>query len=64
MTADDLLAPFADGATRRARFSVRTLPPTILDPVDGLRTGAAEVDITPPPGKPRAGRLLASAPFD
>ncbi|HMJ76980.1 MAG TPA: neutral/alkaline non-lysosomal ceramidase N-terminal domain-containing protein [Iamia sp.] len=55
MTADDLLAPFVDGTAKRARFSVRPPAPPRLDPVDGLLAGVAEVDITPPPGLPKAG---------
>lgn len=49
------LAPFVDGATKRSRFSVRPRPPGELPHVDGLLAGAAEVDITPPPGMPKAG---------
>lgn len=55
MPADDVLAPFLDGATRRATFSVRPAPPRPLEPVEGLLAGAADVDITPPPGLPKAG---------
>ncbi|MFM7062682.1 MAG: neutral/alkaline non-lysosomal ceramidase N-terminal domain-containing protein, partial [Actinomycetes bacterium] len=49
------LAPFLDGALPRARFSVRPAAPSALPYVDGLLAGAAEVDITPPPGLPKAG---------
>jgi hypothetical protein len=49
------LAPFLDGALPRARFSVRPSAPAALPRVDGLLAGAAEVDITPPPGLPKAG---------
>lgn len=49
------LAPFLDGALPRARFSVRPTSPAALPHVDGLLAGAAEVDITPPPGLPKAG---------
>ena len=49
------LAPFLDGALPRARFSVRPAAPAALPHVDGLLAGAAEVDITPPPGLPKAG---------
>jgi len=52
---DDILAPFLDGSARRARFSVRPRPVAALAPVEGLLAGAAEVDITPPPGLPKAG---------
>ena len=55
MTTDSPLAPFLDGALPRARFSVRPAAPTTLPHVDGLLAGAAEVDITPPPGLPKAG---------
>lgn len=49
------LRPFLDGRTRRARFSVRTGPPPVPTPVEGLLAGAAEADLTPPPGMPKAG---------
>ncbi len=49
------LAPFLDQDRGRARFSVRAVPPVELPEVDGLLAGAAEVDITPPPGMPKAG---------
>jgi len=49
------LGPFLDGALPRARFSVRPAPPADLPHVEGLLAGAAEVDITPPPGLPKAG---------
>ena len=55
MSGADVLAPFVDGTARRARFSVRPSAPPRLDPVDGLLAGVAEVDITPPPGLPKAG---------
>ncbi len=42
-------------ATKRARFGVRPRPAPDLPHVDGLLAGAAEVDITPPPGMPKAG---------
>ncbi|HEX7131777.1 MAG TPA: neutral/alkaline non-lysosomal ceramidase N-terminal domain-containing protein, partial [Iamia sp.] len=51
----DLLAPFVDGTARRARFAVRPPAPPALDEVDGLLAGVADVDITPPPGLPKAG---------
>ena len=53
--SDSLLAPFIDLDRGRARFSVTPAPPTPLPPVEGLLAGAAEVDITPPPGLPKAG---------
>ena len=49
------LSPFLDLDRGRARFSVRPAPPAELDEVAGLLAGAAEVDITPPPGMPKAG---------
>ncbi|MCB0975894.1 MAG: neutral/alkaline non-lysosomal ceramidase N-terminal domain-containing protein [Acidimicrobiales bacterium] len=49
------LAPFVDGRSKRARFSVRPRPVRPLERIDGLLAGAAEVDITPPPGMPKAG---------
>ncbi|MGI8755394.1 MAG: neutral/alkaline non-lysosomal ceramidase N-terminal domain-containing protein, partial [Acidimicrobiales bacterium] len=50
-----VLDPFVDGRTRRSRFGVRPRPLPPLPPVEGLLAGAAEVDITPPPGMPKAG---------
>jgi neutral ceramidase len=49
------LDPFIDMDRGRARFSVTPRPPRDLPPVDGLLAGAALVDITPPPGMPKAG---------
>src|SRR5688500_10602653 len=49
------LRPFVDGRARRARFSVRPVPPVELPLVEGLLAGAAETDLTPPPGMPKAG---------
>lgn len=49
------LEPFVDGGSRRARFGVRPRPPRALERIDGVLAGAAEVDITPPPGMPKAG---------
>jgi len=49
------LAPFVDGATRRARFSVRPRPATLLPDEPRLLAGAAVADLTPPPGMPKAG---------
>jgi neutral ceramidase len=54
------LTPFlreADGGrgARRARFAVRPARPAALPDVDGLLAGAIAVDITPPPGMPKAG---------
>lgn len=39
----------------RLRFSVTPRPPVELPEVEGLLAGAALVDITPPPGMPKAG---------
>jgi neutral ceramidase len=49
------LLPFLDGTARRARFEVPRGPARGLPWVDGLLAGAADVDITPPPGMPKAG---------
>lgn len=49
------LAPFIDGRTKRSRFGVRPRPPADLPAVEHFLAGAAEVDITPPPGMPKAG---------
>jgi neutral ceramidase len=50
-----VLDAFLDGRARRAQFAVRPRAVAALPPVDGLLAGAAEVDITPPPGMPKAG---------
>jgi neutral ceramidase len=59
IAADSPLLPLADGQARRARFGVEVVPPAGMgaadSPVRGLLAGAAEVDITPPPGLPKAG---------
>lgn len=49
------LDPFLHGMARSARFGVRPVAPEPLPRVDGLLAGAAQVDITPPPGLPKAG---------
>lgn len=49
------LAPFLDGRVRRSRFSVDVPSSGELARVEALLAGAAEVDITPPPGLPKAG---------
>jgi neutral ceramidase len=49
------LTPFVDGRARRTRFTVPARPPAELPEVDGVLAGAAEADITPPPGMPKAG---------
>jgi len=43
------------GGRSRARFTVRPEPARELTAVDGLLAGAVAVDITPPPGMPKAG---------
>jgi neutral ceramidase len=43
------------GRAGRARFTVEQAAPAELDHVSGLLAGATEVDITPPPGMPKAG---------
>jgi len=48
------LAP-APGRHATARFSITPLDEPVLPHVDGLLAGVAEVDITPPPGMPKAG---------
>ncbi len=52
---DSLLAPFTDLDRGRARFTVDPARPGALEAVPDLLAGAAEVDITPPPGLPKAG---------
>ncbi|MGI8711420.1 MAG: neutral/alkaline non-lysosomal ceramidase N-terminal domain-containing protein [Acidimicrobiales bacterium] len=51
----NVLDSLVDGAARRSRFGIRPRPQTELPHVDGVLAGAAEVDITPPPGMPKAG---------
>jgi neutral ceramidase len=59
IAADSPLLPFVDGRARRARFAVgdpvAAGPPPPLPGGTGLLAGATEVDITPPPGMPKAG---------
>jgi neutral ceramidase len=52
---DSPLLPFVDADRGIVSFTDVPAPPVALDPVDGLLAGAAEVDITPPPGMPKAG---------
>lgn len=49
------LAPFLERVPERIRFEVEVRDPEPLPVVDGLLAGAADVDITPPPGLPKAG---------
>lgn len=49
------LRRFVDQDRGRAKFSVDVPSPTPLPHVDRLLAGAARVDITPPPGMPKAG---------
>jgi len=49
------LSGFTDGTARRARFGVKARVVPELPHVDGVLAGAAEADITPPPGMPKAG---------
>ncbi len=54
--ADSPLLPIAADGPRRARFSLPVPGPAAPPPtVRGLLAGAVEVDITPPPGLPKAG---------
>jgi neutral ceramidase len=60
LASDSPLLPFTAGgdaaAARRARFTLPVTPPAgAPTPVDDLLAGAVEVDITPPPGLPKAG---------
>jgi neutral ceramidase len=55
LPAGDLLGALATTAGRRARITVPPAAPASLPPVDELLAGAAEVDLTPPPGLPKAG---------
>ncbi len=50
-------ATWRDATTdaRRFRISYPAVPEPGLDPVDSLLAGVAEVDVTPPPGMPKAG---------
>ena len=55
LLGDSPLAPFWYGDARRATFALRPPSAVPLPYVDGLLAGAAEVDLTPPPGLPKAG---------
>ncbi|MHB1486148.1 MAG: hypothetical protein ACYCZM_01130, partial [Acidimicrobiales bacterium] len=45
----------AVGGEERARFTVAQPRPRPIEFVSGLLAGVAEVDLTPPPGMPKAG---------
>lgn len=49
------LTPFVERDSGRSRFEVRVRALPELPWVDGVLAGAAEADITPPPGMPKAG---------
>lgn len=55
LDSDSPLLPLVDCRSASARFRLTPPPPTELPAVDRLLAGAAEVDITPPPGLPKAG---------
>ncbi|MFP3900966.1 MAG: neutral/alkaline non-lysosomal ceramidase N-terminal domain-containing protein [Acidimicrobiia bacterium] len=56
VAADSPLLRIIEGSPRRARFAVPApRGPAPGAPTDGLLAGAVEVDITPPPGIPKAG---------
>src|SRR4051794_41139024 len=55
MAGTPALQPFVDGTSKRAKFGVKARPLPDLPLVEGVLAGAAEVDITPPPGMPKAG---------
>src|SRR4051794_9810951 len=50
-----LASELAEGRRRHGRLVLPAAPPTVLPEMPGLLAGAAEVDITPPPGMPKAG---------
>ena len=53
--SDSPLLPFVDAQPGPIRFQVSAARAAPRPDVDGLLAGAAEVDITPPPGMPKAG---------
>jgi neutral ceramidase len=53
--AQDLIPALAATTGGRARFAFRPAPPGPLPDVGELLAGAAEADLTPPPGLPKAG---------
>jgi len=54
LSGDSPLLDLVDG-DRRGRFTVERVAGGELPAVDGLLAGAAEADLTPPPGMPKAG---------
>jgi neutral ceramidase len=52
---EDALLPFVTSESQRLRLDVRPPDPLDLPRVPVLLAGVAEVDITPPPGMPKAG---------
>jgi neutral ceramidase len=55
LAADSPLLPFAATDSGRVRLRLSPPSPAPAERVEGLLAGAAEVDITPPPGIPKAG---------
>lgn len=55
LAADSPLLPYLDGSARRATFEIVPPAPRDLPDQPTLLAGAATVDITPPPGMPKAG---------
>lgn len=55
ITSDSPLLEHLDGGRRRARFKIVPDHPVEPPPAPVLLAGAATVDITPPPGMPKAG---------
>ena len=51
----DPLLPFVESGASHVRLTLPRAPANALPAVTGLLAGAAEVDITPPPGMPKAG---------
>lgn len=47
--------PDAEVSAKRFRITYDAVPEPVLPEVDGLLAGVAEVDLTPPPGMPKAG---------
>lgn len=53
--SDGAIWPDAEISDKRFRLALGPLPEPELPVVEGLLAGAAEVDITPPPGMPKSG---------